>query len=70
VILNENTSCVSCIRFNTDGANTTCNAFPKGIPEEILSGKHDHRKPFQGDNNIVYKSVLEQFGLSDEDNKI
>jgi len=32
-----------------------CKAFPKGIPEEILSGRNKHTKPFKGDNGIHYK---------------
>ena len=33
----------------------TCEAFPQGIPEEILNGKNNHSKtlPEQG-NNIVF----------------
>ena len=61
-------SCISCIRLKSKGSDPSCKAFPNGIPEEILNGSHDHRKPFKGDNGIRYKSVLSQFGLSDEDN--
>ena len=35
----------------------TCAAFPRGIPEAILSGKHDHHHPFPGDNGIIYQAV-------------
>lgn len=63
-------SCISCFRLESDGFQATCKAFPKGIPEEIISGKHDHRKPFRGDKGILYKSVLEQFGITDEENSL
>ena len=33
----------------------TCNAYPKGIPKFILDGKHDHTKPYKGDNGILYE---------------
>lgn len=34
----------------------TCNAFPRGIPWEILSGKDMHLNPLPGqENEIVYK---------------
>ena len=32
-----------------------CAAFPKGIPEKILSGEHDHTKLYEGDNGIRFK---------------
>jgi hypothetical protein len=34
-----------------------CEAFPypKGIPDEINSGKNDHTTPYPGDNGIRYE---------------
>ena len=32
-----------------------CNAFPKGIPEDILKGDHDHKSPHSGDNGIQWE---------------
>jgi hypothetical protein len=31
-----------------------CKAFPKGIPIEIISWKHDHHEMFPGDNGVVF----------------
>jgi len=31
-----------------------CKAFPYGIPQEILNGDFDHRKPYHGDNGIRF----------------
>jgi len=32
-----------------------CDAFPRGIPEEIRTGQHDHRLPFKGDRGVRYE---------------
>ena len=31
-----------------------CTAYPKGIPEAIVTGEHDHTKPYEGDNGIRF----------------
>ena len=36
----------------------TCEAFPDGIPREILFADHDHRKPFPGDHGIRFEPLL------------
>ena len=48
--------CVSCVHKHTTGA--TCKAFPSGIPDAILTGEHDHHKPYKGDKNIQYKANI------------
>ena len=36
----------------------TCEAFPAGIPEEILTGENDHTKPLPDqENDIVYEPI-------------
>jgi len=35
-------------------SKSTCEAFPKGIPKEILTGKIDHHEPYEGDNGIQF----------------
>jgi len=35
----------------------SCEAFPNGIPEEILIGEFDHHKPYKGDNGIQFEAV-------------
>jgi hypothetical protein len=47
--------CRWCTQRNpVESGRSTCNAFPGGIPDEILFSKHDHRFPFPGDNGIVF----------------
>jgi hypothetical protein len=38
-------------RFNGD---FHCEAFSDEIPEEIQWNEHDHRKPFKGDNGLMF----------------
>jgi hypothetical protein len=57
------TACASCRRFNRkDVLNDTCEAFPKGIPEEILRGDNNHRNPSIGDRGLRYEPLLGQRG--------
>lgn len=35
----------------------TCRAFSEGIPMSILTGKFDHRRSFEGDNEILYEPI-------------
>lgn len=39
---------------------STCAAFPKGIPDLILSNQFDHRQPCDGDNNLQFEPVNRQ----------
>ena len=43
--------CVSCRHNHHDG---TCDAFPGGIPVDILTNTFDHRQPHDGDHGIQF----------------
>ena len=49
-------SCFFCSHFIRD---FKCKAYPDGIPEEILSGEHDHKNPYKGDNGIQFEPIEE-----------
>ena len=44
--------CFLCAHYQ--GA-LTCEAFPERIPQDVLDGTADHRKPFKGDNGIRWE---------------
>ena len=51
--------CAFCIHLKK---GLKCKAFPKGIPEKIITGEHDHTKPFKGDNGIRFEPIKEIAG--------
>lgn len=45
--------CNTCLHYFGD---LECTAFPKGIPNEILTGTNDHEKPLKKQGNFfVYE---------------
>jgi hypothetical protein len=45
--------CRACERFNV--LHGACEAFPEGIPDDILIFGEDHSKPFAGDHGIRFQ---------------
>lgn len=51
-------ACATCVWFDLNSkGKPSCDAFPDGIPGEILSGKNQHRDAVKGDNGIRWKPV-------------
>jgi len=55
--------CFSCVNFIGKRKGETylqCKAFPKGIPDDILTGKNDHTKKYpKQENDIVFEPINE-----------
>jgi len=49
--------CFDCKHSHNDG---TCDAFPNGVPLEILSGAVNHFLPYEGDHGIQYEVEEEE----------
>jgi len=49
--------CNTCIHAHADN---TCDAFPDGIPSDILNNFADHTKPYKGDGGIQYEAAVKQ----------
>lgn len=53
--------CLYCKHFiGLSNHNYRCEAFPKKIPWDILTSKHNHREPYQGDNGIQFEPIKEE----------
>lgn len=50
----QSDQCVLCKHYRAD---LTCDAFPQGIPQRIISGLHDHQEPYPGDHGIRFDPV-------------
>ena len=48
-------SCITCARFNNEETEKNiCEAYPTGIPAEIMQGKDRHLKSNGDDNGLFY----------------
>lgn len=54
-MISPSEQCVTCARFHV--SDLSCDAFPDGIPEEIIAGRFDHTQPYPGDNGLLYEPV-------------
>jgi hypothetical protein len=48
--------CENCLHGEWDEEKRTfCKAFPKGVPDDIYYGDHDHTKPYPDDKGIRFQ---------------
>ena len=50
---------MSCIHL-VDGDGMRCDAYPQGIPDEILESEVDHRLPYAGDGGVQFEQNPER----------
>jgi hypothetical protein len=49
--------CLNCKHFHQGGEGLTCDAFPEGIPDDILTTDVEHRKPYPGDHGMQFEQA-------------
>ena len=60
MIPNENNPCLKCRLCESNGMYLFCEAFNKGIPDEIIEGLNDHSGPLTNqENDIVFEPINE-----------
>lgn len=61
----QSTQCIDCRHYQ---GLLRCDAFgDEPIPQEILSGEHDHREPYPGDNGVRFEPLNESDDQDDDE---
>jgi len=63
--------CMYCKHFHVDEAGFKCDAFPDGIPDEIIKSGVPHTEPYEGDSGVQFEPLPKyKNGLPIDFNKI
>lgn len=59
--------CYGCALYHgvAGGVGFVCDAYPKGIPVEIMASLWDHHEPQKGDHGLTYKPMATDFLATD-----
>jgi hypothetical protein len=57
ILQNAVKHCNKCSHKRPSVPGAACDAFPEGIPFDVLVGDRDHRFPIEGDNGIQFEPV-------------
>ena len=58
--------CLECSRFHYDDEEkNACDAFPEGIPWEIITSAFDHHNPYPGDHGIQFEPAEDDHPVRD-----
>lgn len=55
----QSNQCKNCQHYQRENelGKLHCLAFPKGIPEEIITGEFDHHKKYEGDQGFRWEEA-------------
>ena len=68
MIMGPTPLCLKCAHFHENNEETfACDAFPKGIPDEIVLRGFNHNQPFPGDNGLRFQARVKFAVIGTED---
>jgi hypothetical protein len=70
MIMGPTPLCLKCARFHDNNEDTfTCDAFPNGVPDEIVLRGFNHNNPFPGDKGLRFVARV-KFAVVGKDEEV